>query len=140
MINSCLLWALITVESAWNPNAISSAGAKGLMQLTPIGVQEVVDRYGLNYRPDLYNPEQNIEWGVLLLTHFISVAGGRIEAALYLYNGGYRQFNAYVEGRPVTRETFLYVPKILTLETDCELDRGYEQRWRVDIDYGLNLP
>lgn len=139
MLTPCILFALITVESAWITNAVSPAGAKGLTQMMPIGVQEVVDQYGLNYRPDLFDPQDSIKWGSLLLLHYIRVAGGRNEASWHLYNGGYRQYNAYIRGQPVTRETFNYVRQMHYHVNDCEVRFGSDRVWNVNPKINFDL-
>jgi soluble lytic murein transglycosylase-like protein len=139
MITPCILYALITVESAWVTNAVSPAGAKGLTQMMPIGVQEVVDQYGLNYRPDLFNPMDSIKWGTLLLQHYLRVAGGRNEASWHLYNGGYRQLNAYVEGRRVAAETRNYTRSMWYQINYCELNFGSDRIWNTEVNYSFTL-
>lgn len=47
----------IHAESSFNPNAISTAGARGLMQIMP-------DTWGPGFEQDAYNPERNIERGI----------------------------------------------------------------------------
>ncbi len=60
-----LISAVAYTESHFDYDAFSDAGARGLMQITPI----VAERYGVN--PDsLYNPSLNVELGVRLLSHY----------------------------------------------------------------------
>ncbi|MCU7855283.1 MAG: lytic transglycosylase domain-containing protein, partial [Candidatus Thiodiazotropha sp. (ex Lucinoma borealis)] len=55
-----LLHAVVRVESAYNPKAISRKGAQGLMQLMPA----TANRYGVN---DSYDPKQNLQGGAQYL-------------------------------------------------------------------------
>jgi len=75
-----LLHAVITVESAYNPRAVSSAGAMGLMQLMP----GTAERFGV---ADPFDPVANINAGArylrLLLNRF-----GTIQLALASYHAG----------------------------------------------------
>jgi soluble lytic murein transglycosylase-like protein len=59
-VDPLLVKAMITVESRWNTRAVSSSGAKGLMQLMP----ETAASLGVT---DPYDPEQNIRAGVTYL-------------------------------------------------------------------------
>jgi soluble lytic murein transglycosylase-like protein len=63
-IDPDLVAAIMTVESAGDPNAVSRAGAVGLLQIMPY------DPYRFPHRPPaaaLYDPDFNIEWGVTIL-------------------------------------------------------------------------
>lgn len=80
---------MIDVESNWNPKAVSSVGAVGLMQVRPASARMV----GLNYnRADLLCPEKNIQAGTRILKHYQRVTGGNMEKALDLYSGGARGY------------------------------------------------
>lgn len=81
-----LIEAIIHVESSGNPNAVSSAGAKGLMQI----VYKWHDkRCGLTSEEQLFNPADNINCGVTILNHYLKLSGGNIRKALEKYHGGY---------------------------------------------------
>jgi len=76
-----LIHAVIQVESNWNPDALSSAGAIGLMQVMPANATA----YG--YQPDqLYDPEINIDLGIRILRENINIYG--LKDGLAAYNGG----------------------------------------------------
>lgn len=105
-------------ESSLNPKALSSENAKGLMQMTPIAVKEVQNQNPwLPNDPDLYDPETNILYGVLLLEHYQKQTNG-IEELLANFNGGIRQVNRLRAGAPLADETSLYLPRVL-LRRDC---------------------
>ena len=80
-VDSNLVKAIIKVESNFDPNVVSSAGAKGLMQLMP----ENCKALGVE---DPFNIEQNIEGGVKHIKEYIDRYDGDIEMALMAYNGG----------------------------------------------------
>lgn len=78
-VSSSLLIALIQCESSCNPNAISSAGCIGLMQVNPINNVD-----GLN----LYDPRTNIELGTqILLRYKDKTEDGDLYLVISYYNG-----------------------------------------------------
>lgn len=76
-----LILAVITAESGFNPNAVSSCGAKGLMQLMPATAQDY-------HVTDPYDPEQNIKAGVEILSKYIARYNGDMDKVLAAYNWG----------------------------------------------------
>lgn len=80
-IDEELIRAVIQVESGWNPKAVSSKGARGLMQLMP----RTAESLGVE---DPFDPEQNIEGGVKYLSQMTDKYNGDIEKALAAYNAG----------------------------------------------------
>jgi len=86
-----LVMALIRQESAFNPWAISSARAYGLMQLLPATARQLSPRAGTKRRPNtsiLFDPVTNIQLGTRYLTDMLAHFGGRLEPALAGYNAG----------------------------------------------------
>lgn len=120
---SKLMWSIIMVESHYNPIAINpDSGATGLMQLTPIGVEEVRIQYDLpNHTPDLFNPEVNKFYGSRLFYFYLKQTNGKIDEALVLYNGGYVALHAYRRGKPY-KESRDYVKKVCKLFMHCKLN------------------
>ncbi len=110
-VDPALIHAVITVESAYNPHAISHAGAMGLMQLMPLTAK----RFGVT---DAYDPIQNIEGGVMYL-RFLLDKFGNLPLALAGYNAGEGSVMKYNNQIPPYKETQAYVPKVL----------GYYQRY-----------
>ena len=79
-----LALALAKVESDFQANALSSAGARGVMQIMP---QTAIDEYGID--PDeLWDARLNIQIGIHYLESLRQRYGGRWELALSHYNGG----------------------------------------------------
>jgi len=80
-IDPALLLAVITAESSGNPNAVSHAGAEGLMQLMPATAQ----RFGVQ---DSFDPAQNVHGGAAYLTFLLDRYNGDIWRTAAAYNAG----------------------------------------------------
>jgi len=101
-----LIKAVIKQESAFNPNAGSSAGAVGLMQLTPIALEEI-NLSGI----DRTDPAQNIDAGTKYLAQMLAAHNGNVVLALASYNAGPGAVANY-GGVPPYNETIDYVHNI----------------------------
>lgn len=85
-----LIYAVIHTESSFQPQVISSAGAKGLMQLTDSTLEWALDRAGEKEKytaEDLYDPQVNIHYGVYVLT-LLGEQFENTETILAAYNAG----------------------------------------------------
>ena len=100
-----LVEAIIAVESAFDPGAVSPKGAMGLMQLMP----ETADRYAVQ---NPFDPLQNISGGIRYLRDLLSRFHGNLRLALAAYNAGETAVNMY-QGVPPYRETRTYVKRVL---------------------------
>ena len=103
-----LVRAVIVVESAFNPNAVSNRGAVGLMQLRPATAR----RYGV---ANAFDPEQNIKAGVHYLRDLLTRYGNNIELTLAAYNAGEDAVERYGRSIPPFAETQHYVPTVLRI-------------------------
>lgn len=87
--NPNLVLSVIQVESAFNPQAVSSAGACGLMQ-----VHYAVWKDELKIdKSRIFDVEYNIDLGLQILKQYQDIAGGNMRRALFLYNNGYKYKN-----------------------------------------------
>lgn len=103
-IDPALIKAIIMAESGYNPKAISKKGAMGLMQLMP-GTAEAL---GVE---DIFNPEHNINGGVLYFKRLVDLFEGDIKLALAAYNAGIRKVKIY-QGIPPFKATRYYIKKV----------------------------
>ena len=100
-----LVQAVIRVESAFNPRAVSIKGAQGLMQLMP----ETASLLGVR---NSFDPQQNIDGGVRHLRGLIDRFGNDLPMALAAYNAGEKAVVTY-RGIPPFAETRDYVTRVL---------------------------
>ncbi len=106
-VDPTLVDAVIKVESGYNPQAVSSKGAMGLMQLMP----QTAARFGVE---NPFNPEQNVTGGVTYLRYLLDLFGGNIPLSLAAYNAG--EHSVLRAGRiPAIPETVHYVRKVTSL-------------------------
>lgn len=103
------IWAVMRVESAGNPRAVSSAGATGLMQIMPGTWALLRARYGLGN--NVYDPHDNIMAGAAYLREMHDRYGP--VGMLAAYNAGPGRYEDYLKrGRPLPVETVAYVTKL----------------------------
>ncbi|WP_305907486.1 lytic transglycosylase domain-containing protein [Methylomarinum sp. Ch1-1] len=107
-IDEKLLHAVIQTESAYDANAVSSAGAVGLMQLMP----ETAKRYGVSNRKDA---RQNIEGGTRYLKDLLKMFNSNLKLAVASYNAGEGAVKKYHNAIPPYPETQNYVRQVLAL-------------------------
>lgn len=95
-----LLFAVIHTESGFDPNAVSSAGALGLTQITPETFHWLQTKTGETL-PDsaLYEPEVSVRYGALFYSMLLSEFGGDIRTAVAAYHAGRGQVNAWLRDR-----------------------------------------
>lgn len=104
-VSPALVLAVISVESAGRADAVSSAGAQGLMQLMPA----TAERFGVQ---DSFQPSQNISGGVKYLDWLMGEFENDPILALAGYNAGEGAVRKH-SGVPPYAETRDYVPKVL---------------------------
>lgn len=115
-VDPALVKAVVQTESGFDPNAVSHAGAKGLMQLMDATARGL----GVN---DSFDPAQNIDGGTRFLSYLLRKYDGQVMPALAAYNAGPGRVDrlglttdAQVAERigELPQETQRYVHKVLT--------------------------
>ena len=88
-LDKYLVYAVIKTESGFDPNAVSNAGAKGLMQIMEKTASECNEKnkFGYSIPEDLFVPEKNIKLGCCYLRHLMDTYGD-VSLAITAYNGG----------------------------------------------------
>ena len=106
-IDPYLLRAMIKVESDYDPYAVSTSGAQGLMQLMP----------GTSLRMDVgnpFNPEENIEGGAKYVKQLLTLFNGQLIPTVAAYHAGENTVIRYNNQIPPIDATQKYVRKVLT--------------------------
>lgn len=101
-----LLHAVVRIESAYNPGAVSPAGATGLMQLMPA----TAARYRVT---NIEDPTENLRGGARYLRDLLDMFGNDLQLALAAYNAGENAVAQYGNRIPPYPETQRYVRKVL---------------------------
>ncbi|RPH53530.1 hypothetical protein EHM82_08280, partial [bacterium] len=122
-----LVYGIIRQESAFDPNAQSWAGARGLMQLMPATARELATKAGLPYSHErLSDPYYNVRLGTTYFRQVYSMFDENLELSLAGYNGGpyrikrlwneagARELDRFLEGLGI-EESKTYVKRILVL-------------------------
>lgn len=125
-VDKALIYAVIRTESSFNPEAVSSIGARGLMQITKPTFEWAQMKLGGEFSDDsyddLFDPETNIKYGTFLLSAFIKEFG-TVDNALCAYHAGWGNAKSWLsdpeyspDGENITnipfKDTNWYVNKI----------------------------
>ena len=119
-VEKALAHAVISVESAYRENVVSSKGAIGLMQLMPSSA-------GILGVEDPFNPEQNIDGGLRFLSQMKREFHSD-ELALAAYNAGPGAVRKFSRTIPPYRETQSYVRRVIAYRDK------YRQEWKHYIE------
>jgi len=105
-VDAGLIKAVVKAESGFNPNAVSHAGAQGLMQLMPGTARSL----GVT---DSFDPEQNVMAGTRFLRDLLKRYNGNLDSALAAYNWGPGNVDRKPDQLP--RETREYLVRVKQL-------------------------
>lgn len=106
-VDPALVKAIVQAESAFDPDAVSRSGARGLMQVLP----ETASRFSIE---NLSDPRENLKAGVKYLKYLIEQFDGNVTMAVAAYNAGPNRVRHY-KGVPPYSETRNYLTKVMGL-------------------------
>lgn len=109
-VDPALIKAVMHIESAFNPHAVSDKGAQGLMQVMP----ETGQRYGA---VDLFDPVQNVRAASLYLKDLQKLFKNNTKLVLAAYNAGENAVLRH-KGIPPYNETQGYVRKVMKMHRE----------------------
>lgn len=116
------LMAIAMAESSYNPetgqyyNGYSWRGAMGLMQLMPIALKDIRQRYGVELDP--FNPAQAILGAAMMFQlnriylRYYTKQNPSWYALIVSYNGGFGMGLRYMRGQPIAYESAMYLAKV----------------------------
>jgi soluble lytic murein transglycosylase len=104
-LDPALIRAVVKAESDYDPKAVSSAGALGLMQLMPGTAQDLAVN-------NPFDPEENVRGGVQYLRYLVDRFNGDTTLALAAYHAGERNVDRH-NGIPPIEATRTYVKRVL---------------------------
>ena len=139
-IEPALAHAVSRQESEFDPNAVSSASARGLMQLLPRTARKVAKDLGLRYRKSrLFDPRYNMRLGAAYLGQLIKAYRGSYIMALAAYNAGPNRVRRWLRQNGDPRKGIIdpidWVEGIPISETRNYVQRVMENlqvyRWRL---------
>jgi hypothetical protein len=108
---------VMMTESGGNPNAVSPAGAQGLLQIMP----KTGKQYGLK---NPFDPDENLTVGVKHLAYLRDLFGGDLYAATAAYNMGEGGYRKVLDGkRSLPTETRNYLARLFPFGPQTYLDR-----------------
>lgn len=140
VIDRALVYALIRQESAFNPQAKSPDGARGLMQLMPSTASFIARDRGFrrSKRTQLYDPGTNLDLGQRYLAHLMGQT--QIQADLFrlvtAYNGGPGNLNKWQRGMDYGGDPLLFIESLPSRETRIFIERVLTNLWiyRLRLD------
>lgn len=126
---SALVLGLTRQESEFDPEAMSGAGARGLMQMMPATASLTARRHGLSYgnKSELFTPSTNMQLGMAHVSDLLSSFGGSYVLSIASYNAGAGRANQWVstygDPRATNADVIDWIERIPFNET-----RNYVQR------------
>ncbi|HXB56574.1 MAG TPA: transglycosylase SLT domain-containing protein [Vicinamibacteria bacterium] len=139
-LDPALMAALILQESTFDAQALSRAGARGLMQVIPATGRKLARDLGVRFRSAaLQNPKTSMDFGARYLRQMMDRYDGQTERVLAAYNAGPHRVDAWTASRPdMSAEEF--VESIPFTETRYYVMSILAAREHYRRLYGLEIP
>lgn len=137
--DKALLYALVRLESNFDPRAVSRAGARGLMQLMPSTVQFIL---GDDRRRAWHDPAVSLELGqrYLLMLAQYDLIGGDLIRLLAGYNSGPGSLGKWIGGIQHNGDPLLFMESIPNDETRAYVPRALAYSWLYAAELKLASP
>ncbi|MGV1048976.1 MAG: lytic transglycosylase domain-containing protein [Solirubrobacterales bacterium] len=134
-VDAALIAAVIYTESRF-ADQTSSAGARGLMQITPQAAKDIARHSGATnfHVSDLSDPEINIKYGTYLLRERIADYGGNVIAALASYNAGPVPVEEW-GGSELTIDDIEFPETRAYVEGVLEKQKAYRDKYAKELGY-----
>jgi soluble lytic murein transglycosylase-like protein len=143
-VDRALVFAFMRQESAFNPRALSPAGASGLMQLMPRTASFVAGDGALRRkdRHRLFAPEYNIELGQRYLQHLLDnpLVKGNVLYLAAAYNAGPGNLQKWMRELRFDEDPLLFTELIPMAETRNFVERVVTNLWIYRARLGLASP
>lgn len=143
-VDRALVYAMMRQESTFNPKAVSSAGARGLMQLMPATARFVARRTGVGEGSigELVTPEQNMALGQRYIEMLL--ADGAVGSDLFrltaAWNGGPGNVGRWARDGIGDQDSLLYIESIPLSETRDFIERVLSNLWIYRNRLGQQSP
>lgn len=143
-VDEALLWAFVRQESVFNPNATSSAGARGLMQLMPSTANYIAGekRFDGSARDYLYEPPTNLELGQRYLRYLMRKGhvGRDLFRLLTAYNAGVGNLRRWEKSGILAKDPLMFIETLPPLETRLFVERVMANLWAYRQRMGQPAP
>jgi soluble lytic murein transglycosylase len=134
-LDPLLIWSVMRVESRYDANAVSLAGARGLMQIIPATQDWIEGQLGLDLAPgEIFVPEVNIKLGAWYLRYLLDQFDGDMELAIPAYNAGPDNVQAWLQD-PMVKDRDDFIRWIGFGETREYLERVSIAYWEYQQIY-----
>lgn len=144
-VDVCLVYGVMRTESGFDPNAVSQAGAIGLMQIMPDTFTWLQNyRSGFTSEKlldskELYKPKVNIEYGTFMLHYLLDHYNGNTSLAIIAYNAGYGNVDSWLAdgtiSQNVTSESVPFPETSNYLTRVTEAMKMYRSLYYDEIGY-----
>ena len=144
IVDRALIYALIRQESAFNPDAKSHAGARGLLQIMPKTASYVAGDSALKGKgkDELYDPQLNLKLGQEYILHLMSLdlVGDNLFRLAAAYNGGPGNLQKWQRENNFAGDPLLFIEAIPFSETRDYVERVLANLWIYQARLGQDTP
>ena len=141
-VDRALVFAHALQESRFQANAVSPAGARGLMQVRPGTASDMARKKGQVFTGSLTTPSVNLEYGQSYIEHLRGMAqtGGLLPKVIAAYNAGPAPLELWNTNAAVARDPLLYIESIPYWETRGYVTIVLRNYWMYQQQAGEHTP